>query len=271
MAEQEYLHGFSKKEQQRLLHQAQFLEPWVYQGIDLGKKKHLLEVGCGVGAQTKILAKRFPNLKIDAVDRSDLQLSAASRNLKGPVRSKQVRLFQQDALNLNLEDKGQYDSAFLCWLLEHVPDPVQVLKQVRKNLKPGAIIYCTEVFNQTLFMEPYSPAFMKYWFEFNDEQWSIKGYPFIGASLGNFLKQAGFKDIQTEMRPFHFDSRNPKMRAEFTEYFFNILLSAEKTLLAKGRVTRSQIKEMKAEVQRVKRSKDAVFFYAFVRATARVP
>jgi trans-aconitate methyltransferase len=62
MAKQRYLHGFSPEEQRRLVHQSLFLEPYVFDGIDLEFKTSLLEVGCGVGAQTKILCRRFPEL-----------------------------------------------------------------------------------------------------------------------------------------------------------------------------------------------------------------
>jgi len=270
MSGQSYLHGFDKKEQQRLIHQARFLEPYVYAGIDLEFQQNLLEVGCGVGAQTEILARRFPDLKIEGVDLSEDQLAAAELQLKGLIRQGRVRLSRQDAQKLKLKSKN-YDAAFLCWFLEHVPDPIQVLKNVRKHLKKGAKIYCSEVFNQTLFMEPYSPAYLKYWFEFNDYQWSIKGHPFVGAQLGHLLKEAGFVDIQVEVRPFHFDSRQPERRAAFTEYFFNILLSAEKSLVQSGRVSPATVAQMKKEVSMVQNRKDAVFFYAFMRATARVP
>lgn len=265
-----YLHGFDRKEQERLVHQARFLEPFVYAGVDLEYRPTLLEVGCGVGAQTQIMCRRFPDLKITGVDLSEQQLAMAQRQLKREIKSKKVQLHQQDAQKLNLPKKD-FDAAFLCWFLEHVPDPLKVLKQVRKHLRSGAKIYCSEVFNQTLFMEPYSPAYLKYWFEFNDYQWTIKGHPFVGAQLGNLLKEAGFADIQTEVRPFHFDSREPERRAAFTEYFYQILLSAEKSLLDTGRVTEETLKQMKKEVETVKKTKDAVFFYAFMRATARVP
>ena len=264
-----YLHGFSKKEQDRLIHQAEFLEPYVYDGVDLEFAKHLLEVGCGVGAQTKIMCRRFPKLKIDGVDLSKAQLETAKNYLSEEIKKKRVRLFEQDAQKLQAPSAGKYDSAFLCWFLEHVPDPKLVSSNVRKQLAPGAKIYCSEVFNQTLFMEPYSPAYLKYWFEFNHYQDEIKGHPFIGGTLGNLLKAAGFHDIQLEIRPFHFDARNPERKAAFTEYFFQILLSAEQTLLEEGRISKELVKEMKKEVKIVKNTKDSVFFYAFVRATAR--
>jgi ubiquinone/menaquinone biosynthesis C-methylase UbiE len=270
MSSQKYLHGFNRKEQTRLLHQARFLEPYIYRGVDLEFKENILEVGCGVGAQTQILCRRFPDLKITGVDLSDEQLAVARQVLKKQLKSGQVTLLKQDAQTLHLAKKD-YDGAFLCWLLEHVPDPVKVLKGVRKHLKRGATVYLSEVFNQTLFLEPYSPAFIKYWFEFNDLQNSIKGHPFIGAQLGHLLKAAGFVNIQTEVRSLHFDSREPEKRAAFTDYFYNILLSAETTLLESGRIDRKVLTEMKREVERVKKACDAVFFYAYIRATADVP
>ncbi|MEZ0391097.1 MAG: methyltransferase [Pseudobdellovibrionaceae bacterium] len=270
MAKVKYIHGFDPTEQNRLIDQAEFLEPFIYAGVDLDFKERLLEVGCGVGAQSKILLRRFPKLKIDGIDISKEQLEVAKKYLKSEIQQKRMTLTQKDAQTFDLK-KPKYDAAFLCWFLEHVPDPLKVLKQVRKHLKPGAKIYCSEVFNQTLFIEPYSPAYLKYWFEFNDFQWSIGGHPFVGGMLGHYLKQAGFVDIQTEVRSFHFDSREPERRKAFVDYFYQILLSAKDTLLKEGRVSQEMLKQMDAEVERVKRAKDSVFFYAWMRATARVP
>jgi ubiquinone/menaquinone biosynthesis C-methylase UbiE len=265
-----YLHGFDPIEQKRLIHQAEFLEPYVYTGIDLEFKERLLEVGCGVGAQSKILMRRFPHLKIDGVDISKDQLEVARKYLKNEIKEKRISLHQQDAQKFSLKGP-KHDAAFLCWFLEHVPEPLKVLKRVKSHLKSGAKIYCSEVFNQTLFVEPYSPEFLKYWFEFNDLQWAIGGHPFIGGSLGHYLKEAGFVDIQTEVRSFHFDSREPERRKAFVQYFYQILLSAKDSLIREGRVSEEMVSRIDKEVERVKRSRDSVFFYAWMRATARVP
>lgn len=265
-----YLHGFEVKEQQRLLAQARFLEPYIFAGVDLEFDNHLLEVGCGVGAQTKIMCRRFPDLKIWGLDLSEAQLAMAKAHLGSEIANGQVTLDCQDAQKLNLKKKN-FDAAFVCWFLEHVPDPLKVLKRTRKHLKPGGKIYCTEVFNQTFFVHPYSPALAKYWFAFNDYQCEINGHPFIGAQLGNLLLQAGFTDIQVRLKEFHFDSRSAKKRTAFVEYFHNILLSTEATLLREKRVTPADVKQMKDEIEIVKAAKDAVFFYAPCFATARAP
>jgi ubiquinone/menaquinone biosynthesis C-methylase UbiE len=269
-----YLHGFSAREQKRLIDQAEFLEPYVFQGVDLEFKENLLEVGCGVGAQTKIICRRFPKIKVVGLDLSENQLKVAAQFLKQEIKDKRVNLLNRNAeapnIPANLMGK-KFDSAFICWFLEHVPDPVKVLKGIRPYLKPGSKIYCTEIFNQALFMEPYSPAILKYWFEFNDWQWSNKGHPFMGALLGHVLNEAGYTDIQIDFKPFHFDSRQPNKRALFSEQFFKVLLSAEAELLKTKRVDKKLINQMHQEIEKVKKAKDAVFFDMFVRATARTP
>lgn len=263
----EYLHGFSKIEQKRLQHQAKFLESFVYQDLQLPARGTLLEVGCGVGAQTQIILKRRPQLKVMGVDLSEDQLEVAHAILKTPIKKGRVELLQQNAMRLQLP-RSDYNGAFLCWFLEHVPDPVAALKSVRAHLKKGAPIFCTEVFNQSLFLEPYAPGFLKYWFEFNDLQWSIHGHPFVGVELGNLLHRAGFKKIDVRVVPMHFDDRTPKQRAAFAEYFLNILLSAEDRLVGEGRVTPELVNQVKEEFGRLRTEKGSVFFYSFLQATA---
>ena len=73
-----YLHGYSKEEQDRLLHQAEMTENTIYQGIDFSDAKHVLEVGSGVGAQTEILLRRYPKLNLTCVDLNESQIQVAN-------------------------------------------------------------------------------------------------------------------------------------------------------------------------------------------------
>ncbi|MCI0652071.1 MAG: methyltransferase domain-containing protein [Planctomycetes bacterium] len=262
-----YLHGFTPREQARLVKQARFLARWVYDGVDLSRCRRLLEVGCGVGAQTQILLSKYPKLHVTGVDRAPEQLRAAAARLKGFSRAGRVALVEADATRMPVPARA-FDGAFVCWFLEHVPHPALVLAEIRRKLERGAPIVCTEVNNATLFLDPYSPATLKYWFEFNDYQWTIQGHPFVGAQLGNLLHEAGYRKIETVVQPLHFDSRTPRERRAFIAYWTELLLSAAPGLLASRRVSPRLVRAMKLELSRLARTKGSVFYYSFMRATA---
>lgn len=264
-----YLHGYSKDEQTRLYEQARFLEYQVYGGVDLSKVSRLLEIGSGVGAQTEILLERYPHLTIHCVDTSKVQLKQASERLKKAISQKRVTLHQGDGAELPFAD-DTFDGVFICWLLEHVPKPIQILEAARRVLKSGGVAYCTEVLNSTLYLHPYSPKTLQYWFSFNDHQWNLGGDPFVGAKLGNYLQKAGFEDIETNAKNFHLDNRMPKMRAKMIDYWTRLLLSGTPSLLEAGRTGEAEVKEMTAELARLKSDPDSVFFYSCVQAKARV-
>ena len=152
-----YLHGFSQKEQDRLRQQAAFAEHIVYKDINLSNVKNLLEVGCGVGAQSEILLRRFPKLNLTGIDLNDKQLAAATSHLESlPYADNRFNLIKMNAESLDFESNS-YDAAFLCWVLEHIPRPANVLSEVRRVLSPGSTVYVTEVLNSTFFLDPYSP------------------------------------------------------------------------------------------------------------------
>lgn len=263
-----YLHGFSKEEQERLIKQARFLEPSIYPKIDFSKQSRLLEVGCGVGAQTEILLERFPHLFIQGIDASPEQIARAKERLAPAIQAGKAAFDLGDALKLPYKDNS-FDGAFVCWFLEHVQNPVEILEEVRRTLKPGSVIYCTEVLNATFYVHPYSPATLQYWFAFNDHQWNLHGDPFVGAKLGNYLLASGFQSITTDVQFHHYDNRSPKRRALFIEFWTSLLLSGAPGLIQAGRVTQELVDEMTRELERLKGDPDAVFFYAWLQAKAQ--
>ena len=264
-----YIHGFDRKEQRRLVAQARFLERRLFEGVDFGAGAGaLLEVGCGVGAQTKILLNRFPEARVTGVDMSDVQLETAAQYLKKDRA--RVELLQGDATNLPKSIKAKsYDGAFTSWFFEHVPDPLRALVEIRGKLKPGATLFCTEVFNQTLFVKPESPATMKFWTAFNEFQASQGGHPYLGGDLGNLLKRAGYRNIRIEIRPLLGDQRDAAARAKLAKYFADIFLSAAPQMLKAKRVTPAITRASQRELNVVARGRDSVFFYACVRAVAQ--
>jgi 2-polyprenyl-3-methyl-5-hydroxy-6-metoxy-1,4-benzoquinol methylase len=127
-----YVHGFTADEEKRLYHQARYLEHRVHDRLPFQRSRKLLEVGAGVGAQTEILLRHFPELNITGVDTNAESVSRARRHLDSlPWAGDRVELIVTDAGKMTFEAET-FDSAFLCWILEHVASPALVLSEVRR-------------------------------------------------------------------------------------------------------------------------------------------
>src|SRR5688500_9831287 len=92
MPDTEYIHTFTKEEQDRLLRQAELLEPHLHRYIDLSGCSSLLEIGCGVGAQLRLLFRRYPELRMTGVDISEAQIRRARLLLAKELSKGQLEL-----------------------------------------------------------------------------------------------------------------------------------------------------------------------------------
>jgi ubiquinone/menaquinone biosynthesis C-methylase UbiE len=265
-----YLHGFSETEQSRLRTQAEFAEYTIFQNINFSTAKKVLEVGCGVGAQTEIILRRFPKTHVTGIDLNEKQLQAAKNYIGSiPTAHNRHEFHQMSADNLSFEAQT-FDAAYLCWILEHVPNPAQVLSEVRRVLRPGSEIVVTEVMNSSFFLDPYSPNVWKYWMAFNDYQHSHAGDPFIGAKLGNLLTQVGYHQVKTEVKTWHFDNRQPAQRKQAIQFWTSLLLSAADKLVEDNFVEQEVVNKAKEELSRVANDPNAVFLYSFMQAKGQV-
>ncbi|HEX7254635.1 MAG TPA: class I SAM-dependent methyltransferase, partial [Gaiellaceae bacterium] len=134
----DYLHGYGTPEQKRLVEQA---EHWrhrlIRDGTQLEPGARLLEVGCGVGAVLAVLGQEFPGVRLAGVDIEPKQLDYARGHLERAGVA--ATLLQADALELPFADES-FDHVWMMWFLEHVADPLGVLRQARRVLVPrGAI------------------------------------------------------------------------------------------------------------------------------------
>src|SRR5207249_7565176 len=99
-------HGESDAESERLLKQAEILSKWVLDDLDLSGR--VLEIGIGVGAETRLYRPRFP-VRVVGVDYSMHQLARARRNL-GP----EVALVRASGARLPLAGDS-FDHVLLIW------------------------------------------------------------------------------------------------------------------------------------------------------------
>ena len=259
-----YLHGFIPEEQQRLLDQANFLESKIYPRIDFSNCKNLLEIGSGVGAQTQTLLKLWPELTITCVDYSQVQLDQAKKNLA--FAGDRVKFLCQHAQELKLDD--HYDAVFICWALEHIPNPIKVLTNLRHQLLPGAKVWITEVFNSTFYFAPALPGLAKYYQQYNLLQRMHGGDPDVGAQLGNMLLQTGYSGIELFHGDFHLDQTKPKALQDMVSFWKMLLKSGSPGLLKSSLITEDEVLDMENDLDFMVTSEKGVFFYQFVQTFA---
>lgn len=267
-----YLHGHAPGEPDRLRRQARFLAPIVmHDRLPFDGCARLLEIGCGVGAQTELLLDAFPGAHVHGVDVSPSNVEEARRylaRLPGVRGRFTVTLMHAEALAF---EPGSFDGAFLCWVLEHVNDPLRCLREAARVLAPGAPIACIEVFNATHYLLPASPCTLRFWSAYNELQRSLGGDPDMGGKLGNLLLEAGFRDVTTRHHVIHLDDRAPEARAAMIRYWRELLMTAAPALLADGAVPQDVVDGMAAELDRLADARGTVFFYVPVHALARAP
>ncbi|MFB2970087.1 class I SAM-dependent methyltransferase [Aerosakkonema sp. BLCC-F183] len=260
----EYIHGFTKTEQERLVRQSRFIEPYIYPTIDFAQCNHILEIGCGVGAQIEILLRKYPNLRITGVDRSKEQIQRATEFLKPYYIDDAQRVF------LHLEDGGNlpfandtFDGCFICFVLEHTEDPIAILQEVRRVIQPGSRLYCSEVFHRSLYIYPSCPLTELYWQNLNEYQKELKGDPEVGIKLCNLALKVEFSDVTIRDFCIHLDARNQnlKERELFFDYWIDLCLSVAPSLCERDKITLDLLDGMKAELHSLKSNPDCIFSY----------
>ncbi len=165
---------------------------------------------------------------------------------------------------------GLADGAFICWVLEHVPEPAAVLRECARVVRPGGRLFVTEVYNASLAIEPVQPLIERYWSTFNETQRAAGGHPNIGARLGELAVQAGLEVVSHRFVPVLGDGRDAAARLALLRYFQTLLRSAAPQLLAAGAFTEAEVEKVWASFAALEVAPDALLCYTMAKLEARV-
>lgn len=267
---QDYIHGYSREEQRRLVAQAATLAPNVFAGLDLSASRDLLEIGCGVGAELSQIHARWPAARLTGVDHSPRHLAGARDLLAGEIRRGAVSLVHGDASALPFAARS-FDTALTIWMLEHVADPARVIAEALRVLTPDGRLICTEVDNDSFAFEPAVPAIADWWSRFNGYQRQAGGDPFVGRRLAGIAAQLGCRDIRSETLPIIASHLEPARRPVLLDYLQDLLLSGAERLLASRQASAADVARLRDAFAEVRESAGTEFRYYAVRLTCRPP
>jgi ubiquinone/menaquinone biosynthesis C-methylase UbiE len=213
-----YVHGYNARESARLMDQAATLSEILHGDTIYPAGSRVLEAGCGVGAQTIILAGNNPEVKFTSVDLSEESLLAARKRVASAGFTN-VKFHRADIFHLPYGD-GDFDHVFVCFVLEHLPKPEDALRCLQRVLKPGGTLTVIEGDHGSAYFHPDSTFARKTIQCLIDLQAGMGGNSLIGRRIYPLLKKAGFRDASVSPRMIYVDSSRPGLVEGFTKNTF---------------------------------------------------
>jgi SAM-dependent methyltransferase len=262
-----YVHGYSERETQRLYEQAVILEEILHTGTAYPAGAQVLEAGCGVGAQTRLLLKHSPQASFTCLDISEKSLTVA-RQLKEEAGFEKVT-FQQANIHAPDFTDETFDHIFICFVLEHLDDPVAALTGLKRVLKSGGTITCIEGDHGSCFWYPETPESIDAWNGLITAQRAQGHHPNIGRRLTPLLEEAGFDVQSCEPAWLYADRLSSDLRDGMVNHIIvPMVQSAQKQILEENIVPEDVYAKGIADLSRVDQIDEGTFFYTWFKAAA---
>ncbi len=268
---EQYVHGYHSQENQRLYDQAGTLVELLHGDTGYPPGALVLEVGCGVGAQTLTLAERSPGARFTCVDISPDSLAEARRRTAA-AGIDAITFLQADVFDLPAAEgplsAGRFDHVFVCFLLEHLTDPTAALVRLRAMLKPGGTITVVEGDHGSTYFHPDSAAARDAIACQVSLQRLAGGDALIGRRLYPLLTAAGYHDVCVSPRQVYIDASRPGLVDGFTRKTFTAMIEGvRQPALAAGLINAQRFDDGIRDLLRTTEP-DGVFCYTFFKAAA---
>lgn len=217
-----YVHGYDPRENNRLEDQATTLVDLLHSGTAYPAGSRVLEAGCGVGAQTVTLAMNSPGASIVSVDISADSVSQAEQKARAAALTN-VQFQQGDIFHLPFSAQS-FDHVFVCFVLEHLKEPLAALQKLKRYLRPGGTITVIEGDHGSAYFHPDSAAAHAAIRCQVTLQSRAGGNALIGRSLYPLLVSAGYGEVAVSPRMVYVDASKPELVEGFTKKTFAAMI-----------------------------------------------
>lgn len=261
-----YVHGYGSRESIRLQDQASTLVELLHSDTAYPARSTVLEAGCGVGAQTVALAQNSPAARITSIDISEDSLAKAKQRV-AEAGFTNVRFQQADIFDMPFAPNS-FDHVFVCFVLEHLSQPVAALVALKKLCKPGGTVTVIEGDHGSTYFYPDSEAAHRAIQCQVELQRRAGGNAMIGRELYPLLRKAGFSSIRVSPRMVYVDASKPELVEGFTKKTFTAMIEGvRESALRAGLASPSDFGQGIKDLYRTTEP-DGVFCYTFFKAVA---
>ncbi|MFD3519244.1 class I SAM-dependent methyltransferase [Streptomyces sp. NPDC058653] len=119
--------------------------------------RRIVDLGCGTGAGTFALLRRFPDAEVTAVDSSAGHLHRLRHKAEEAGLADRVRTVRTD-LDGTWPELGAPELVWASASMHHMADPDRTLRQVHGALAPGGLFAVVELAGFPRFLPPDAPA-----------------------------------------------------------------------------------------------------------------
>ena len=267
MTHHTYVHGYSARESERLADQAQTLTDLLHDDTRYPAGCRVLEAGCGIGAQTIILARNSPGARITSLDISKDSIKRAEEKIRKEGITN-VTFRQGDIFRLPFEP-ASFDHIFVCFVLEHLAEPQAALERLRPLLKEGGTLTVIEGDHGSALFHPENPDARRAIDCLVKLQQQVGGNALIGRQLYPLVAGAGYTEVRISPRLVYVDASRPKLVEGFTKLTFTAMVEGVGAEVLKQGLMTSDAWERGISALYRTAEPDGVFCYTFFKATAR--
>lgn len=213
---------------------AEYLRP------HLGAETRLLDVGAGPGTITMEFAEVVSHVTATEIDDAALSLSrdlAAERDLSN------VAFAVEDVHRLSFAD-ASFDVVHAHQVLQHVADPVQALREMRRVTVPGGVVAARDADYAGFVWFPVLPELDRWLSLYRAAARANGGEPDAGRRLLSWARAAGFDEITATASTWCYTS--PAERQWWGGMWAERILESAlaRQLVDSGSATRSDLQEI---------------------------
>jgi 2-polyprenyl-3-methyl-5-hydroxy-6-metoxy-1,4-benzoquinol methylase len=176
--------------------------PDVQAKLTKGERVRIAEIGCGEGLAAITIARAYPNVEIDGYDLDEASIGVARKSAADAGLGDRVRFHEKDAADASVE--GDYDLVAAIEMLHDVPDPVGILRTMKRLAGDSGAVLVVDERTEDAFTVPASEM-ERLFYAFSTLHCLAVSMQGGGAGTGTVIRadtlrgyatEAGFADVE---------------------------------------------------------------------------
>lgn len=245
-----YLHGTAAPEQRRLAEMNRWINAPAVAELRLQPGLSVLDVGSGLGQLARMVAREVSPGRVVGVEVDPKQLAECRRLAEQDGEGALVDFRAGDATTLPLSSAewGSFDLVHTRFVLEHVADPLAIVRQMVRAARPGGRIVLQDDDHALLTLHPAIPSFDRVWKAYMDAFRRNQNDPLIGRRLVELLHTAGAAPRRNTLLFFGSCAGSDTWEL-FTSNLAGVIETLRPSLLRHGLVTDVQYAEYRKDFE----------------------